>query len=166
AGGPQWGMGRRGRGPLRDPRKHAVEECLEPLPVAEEAKNGDAAAIIEDPPFSRICSEPITIGAKSGQPEQANASLQTLANLFFHLAEARPSQVQPRQSPLQQCGALRIVHVLVDLGHERRAPGRCDLSTPCASCSTWRTAGSSSTTLSPPSGRLMPRVAAMMAPLP
>ena len=68
------------------------------------------AAFIEDAPLFRISLQPAAVGHKMGKAEFADASLEALADLAAHLAEAGPAQVALRQRPPEKGGAIAIVH--------------------------------------------------------
>ena len=68
------------------------------------------AELVEDLPFLCVTFQVFAICGESTQPESGDAVSHSLADLMPHLPKARPMHVEPRQSPLQKCGAISVAH--------------------------------------------------------
>jgi len=91
-------------------RQYAFPQQLEDVAVAEEARDRDVTAFIEDPPLLGIRFEKLAIGGIAIEPEVLQAAFDALADLAAHLAKACPPHVETRQRPLQKGYTIGVAH--------------------------------------------------------
>jgi len=90
--------------------KYAAAQTFEHGAIAEKARNGYMAALIEDPPFPWISLQALAICCESIQPERVDAALHSLTDLMAHPAEPRPVHIELGQGPLQEADAVSVAH--------------------------------------------------------
>ena len=93
-----------------DVGQHVPAQGLEYAPVAEEARNRDVAASVEHLPLAGIILQSCSIGGEIRKLKVLHAPLEAFAHPggapFGNLA------LDPRQRPLQEDRAIRIVHAV------------------------------------------------------
>src|SRR5262249_47647597 len=88
-----------------------IANGIEDPTVTVKARDRDAAAGVEYTPLVGDALEVGTIGAAAAQTQRPDAALDALADLSAHFAKPGPSQLEPRQRPLQKRGAFGVTHV-------------------------------------------------------
>lgn len=87
-----------------------MSQAIEHRRVAKEARDADAAKIIERRPFLAVVLQIIPIRPDIVQLQNPYAAGDAFTGLATDLAAARPAQPQRRQRPLQKRDAGLIIH--------------------------------------------------------
>ncbi len=93
-----------------EPGKRRLGQPFEDGPVAPEARDRDAAQLVEPVPLASIVSKIAPVGLDILELQLAHAPRHALAHRAAHPSEPLPTQSHPRQAPLQKGDTVAVAH--------------------------------------------------------